>query len=114
MEDAEQFRGGPPGDIDIVSFLEPSSIEVTAMDAGLLASLTNHHLSKTRFRVDHFVVILNWPGRAVVEATRYWCGLFSHRRMDGVWKGMLKVDLPTPADDAAALKRLDELEAGNR
>jgi hypothetical protein len=64
--------------------------------------------------VDHFIVKLNWSGHDVVEWTRYWCGLFSHRRLDGVWKGMLKVDLDTAADDAAALKRLDELEAETR
>lgn len=114
MEDAEQFRGRPPDDIDVVSFLDPSAIAIAAMDPTLLTSLTNHHLSKTRFRVDHFIVKLDWPGRTVVEWTRYWCGLFSHRRMDDVWKGMLKVDLTTPADDSAALKRLDELEAAIR
>jgi hypothetical protein len=33
--------------------------------------------------------------------TRYWIGLFSHRR-DGIWKGMLRMELNTAADDIAA------------
>lgn len=109
MEDSEQFRGRPPGDIDVVSFLAPSSIAPNAMDLGLLTAVANHDRSKMQFHVDHFIVGLNWPGYSVVEWTRYWCGLFSHRKSDAVWKGMLKVDLNTQADDAAALKRLDEL-----
>ena len=114
MEDAEQFRGRPPADIDVVSFLNPSPVSIGDMDASVRTSLADRHLSKARFHVDHFIVKLDWPGHAVVESTRYWCGLFSHRRLDGVWKGMLKVDLDTPADDAAALKRLDELDVAPR
>ena len=109
LEDTEQFRGQPPADIDVVSFLDPSPISFSTMDVNLVAAVTNHHRSKQNFQTDHFMVTLNWPGGAIVEATRYWCGLFSHRRSDAVWKGMLKVDLLTPADDSAALKRLDEL-----
>jgi hypothetical protein len=38
--------------------------------------------------------------------TRYWFGLFSHRRSDGIWKGMLQVRLEDVADDAAAIAAL--------
>jgi hypothetical protein len=49
-------------------------------------------------------VHLQVNGKALVDITRYWTGLFSHRR-NGVWKGMLRVELNTAASDnnAAAL-----------
>ena len=55
------------------------------------------------------IVRLNWDGNVIVEHTRYWCGLFSHRKDDGVWKGILKVDLNTIADDDAAKNHLVSL-----
>ena len=56
------------------------------------------------------VIYLEWPGELIVEWTRYYCGLFSHRKDDFVWKGMLKIDLNTIADDDAAKRHLDSLE----
>jgi len=37
-----------------------------------------------------------------VDEVRYWFGLFSHRRSDDVWKGMLQLPLDTAADDVQA------------
>ena len=51
MEDAETFRGRPPGDIDVVSFLEASQIKPGEMDAPLLGAISNHQLSKAQFQV---------------------------------------------------------------
>jgi hypothetical protein len=39
---------------------------------------------------------------AVVDSTHYWLGLFSHRRLDSMWKGMLKVSLEDNGNDATA------------
>jgi hypothetical protein len=41
----------------------------------------------------------------LVTQTRYWYGLFSHRRGDALWKGMLQ--LPLESDDDAATALLD-------
>lgn len=51
--------------------------------------------------VDPFFLSLGSPPAMVVDVTRYYFGLFSHRR-DRVWKGLLAVELLDPADDAAA------------
>lgn len=40
-----------------------------------------------------------------LEQTRYWILLFSHNRQ-GVWKGMLRIEINTPADDTAARQEL--------
>jgi len=107
VEDVENGeRSRPPGDIDIVSFLSPSRLSVGQMDANLLGILSNRAATKTQLYVDHYVVPLNATGVSIVEQTRYWCGLFSHRRLDSVWKGMLKVELGSQADDDVARQHL--------
>jgi len=39
-------------------------------------------------------------------------GLFSHRRVDGLWKGMLQVRLENVADDLAATAALAPAPVG--
>jgi hypothetical protein len=107
MEDVENRRGSAPNDIDVVSFLS----NTIPQNQNLISLLANHTAVKQRYKTDHFVVMLAWPGHVVVEQSRYWCGLFSHRRVDGIWKGMLKVDLQTQADDDIARSHLDRLES---
>jgi hypothetical protein len=106
MEDVENRRARSPGDIDVVSFLPPSP---PTIDPRILAILTDENLTKHHFKVHHFIVRLNWAGDAIVENTRFLAGLFSHRKDDGVWKGMLRVDLNTVADDRAAATYLTTL-----
>ena len=109
LEDCELLRGRPPGDVDVVSFLAPSAMPAQQIDPNLIATLQDQNATKAQFHVDHFIVMLNWRGDALVEQARYWCGLFSHRRLDNVWKGMLKVDLNTVPEDDTARKHLDAL-----
>ena len=73
----------------------------TAEVVASLPEFVDRDLAKKNFKLDHFPVTLTANGAAIVENTRYWTGLFSHRR-DGLWKGMLRVELNTPAADIAA------------
>ena len=109
MEDVEARRGSPPNDIDVVSFLPAGNTQnPNAASVSVVADRTG---VKQRYKVDHLIVRLFWPGHVLVEHSRYWCGLFSHRRVDGVWKGMLKVDLGVQADDDVARKHLDKFDS---
>jgi hypothetical protein len=45
---------------------------------------------KATYSLDLFPVDLNGTPEALVSLTRYWLGLFSHRREDSLWKGMLQ------------------------
>ena len=49
-----------------------------------------------------YFVDLDSDPTGVVSQTRYWFGLFSHRR-GGLWKGMLELSLAVSADDTDAL-----------
>lgn len=96
-----------PGDIDVITFLYRPPSTQTLQDR-MAWHATNAHLFdrggvKARFMVDALYVDLNGSPEAIVDATRYYGSLFSHRRGDNLWKGMLSVRLEDPADDQAAL-----------
>ena len=75
-----------------------------AFQSALLASFpefANPSLAKGAYSIDHYPFDAGFAPERTVEFSRYWALLFSHNRL-GVWKGMLKIDLDTPADDIAA------------
>jgi hypothetical protein len=106
VEDIEVQESRNPGDIDIVTFYEPT-------DGGKLfqerlqkdPSILQRTHVKATFHADHFWLPLGTPPVSLVEQTRYWYGLFSHRR-DRTWKGMLQVGL-SEKDDPFATKILE-------
>jgi hypothetical protein len=56
------------------------------------------------------MIDLSLEAEDIVNPTRYYLGLFSHRRVDDLWKGMLQVRLEDDADDLVAMGILDKLE----
>ena len=70
--------------------------------------LLDHSAIKSRFCLDRYYVDVTYNPMLTVESARYWISLFSHRR-DGVWKGMLRIELDAPADDARAGEHLRSL-----
>lgn len=96
-----------PNDLDLVSFIYRPVHAIQAADWN--AFLTNHLALidrgelKRNFRLDALFIDLAGHPEVIAEVTRYYMGLFSHRRGDGLWKGMLKVRLDNADDDADAL-----------
>ena len=72
----------------------------TALTAAM-PSISNHSQLKSALHIDHYFANLAADPATVVELSQYWYGLFSHRR-DRIWKGMLRIELNTPADYAQA------------
>lgn len=114
VEDAERTPGRAPGDIDVVTFFQPVPIipPPSSPLSALVPILTDRDATKNHFRVDHILVPLtSTPDRIadakrLVDDVRYWFGLFSHRRNDDVWKGMLQLALDTATDDQLAADSL--------
>lgn len=104
LEDVENSENRAPGDIDVVTFYWSLDPDFTSKLVTAFPDLRDHAKIKADFFVDHFPIDAGYHPELTVEATRYWCGLFSHTRI-GVWKGMLRLELNNPADDldAAAL-----------
>jgi hypothetical protein len=99
-----------PRDLDVVSFLyrPPGIVDPSQLLAVMRANghLFVRSLVKAEFRLDAFPIDLDGSAEALVSSARYFLGLFSHRRGDDLWKGMLQVRLEDAADDAAALTAL--------
>lgn len=99
-----------PNDMDVVTFFRRPAHAQSDTEIGLWAGARRHLFDrvgiKTNFLLDAFPVDLGGDAESVVNVTRYWLGLFSHRRVDGLWKGMLQVRLEDAADDVAALAAL--------
>lgn len=105
----------PPRDLDIVSFLyRPEGIQTAQQLLMVLRANGNlfvRNLVKAEYKLDFFPVDLDGSPEALVSSARYFLGLFSHRRGDDLWKGMLQVRFEDTADDAAALATLGSAPA---
>lgn len=99
-----------PRDIDIVTFFRrPANASLVAQIGHLAAAnpnIFNRAAIKAHHHLDAFFVDLDGKAESIVELTRYFGGLFSHRRDDFLWKGMIKVSLAS-VDDAVALALLN-------
>ena len=100
-EDIERSESRPPKDLDVVTVMFPPPGTDLGAIVAADASLTDRNGVKLRHGIDHIYLNAAHNPITTVEMTRYWYGLFSHRR-NNVWKGLLRVELNTAADDAAA------------
>lgn len=92
-----------PSDLDLVTFV---TLPPTIVQQGPAFFQANQHLMdraqvKSAYSLDLFWVDLGMSGQSIVTLTRYLLGLFSHRRGDDLWKGMLEVDLADGTEPAA-------------
>lgn len=101
LEDIETYAGRPPRDMDLLTFFWPPRPDFTSQVAAAFPVLTNHAAVKATYHMDHYPINLSLHPVRTVDLVAYWTGLFSHRR-DGVWKGMVRVELGDQADDDAA------------
>lgn len=107
VENVEIQMERDPNDIDVVTFVaQPTQLSLIETIQIARSDLFQRDKVKPAFSVDHFILPLCSRPEIIVELTRYWYGLFSHRR-DCVWKGMLRVDLTTTSDDAMARNLLE-------
>lgn len=96
-----------PNDLDTVSFIYRPAIAVQLEDWNAFIhgnfSLFDRGSLRQQFRLDNLFIDLHGHPETIVDVTRYYMGLFSHRRGDDLWKGMLNVRLENAQDDAEAL-----------
>jgi hypothetical protein len=108
-ENVEVREGRPPGDIDVFTF---AMLPVQYHGDGVLWAtigfpqweneVVNKGLNKQRYQLDTYGVIVDQVGPlGVMNATIYWYGLFSHKKVTQDWKGFVRLPL-NPRDDQAA------------
>ena len=114
VENVEAHQSRPPKDVDVVTFAHaPAGLSATDIQAMMDANpdvFVKERCLK-RFCCDPMVVNLGKRPEKLVQDVRYWYGLFSHRRGDHVWKGILQ--LPLQSDDEIARGILDNMSAGD-
>ncbi len=105
LEDIENQEGRAPRDLDVVTIYY--GYDLPFQDALLvgLPEFGDPILAKQTYSLDHYPFDAGYAPINTVEMSRYWIQLFSHNR-NAIWKGMLRIELNTPADDATALHNL--------
>jgi len=106
-----------PRDLDVVTFLyRPTGVR----DRDTLAAMMHANLDlflrprvREVYSLDSFSIDLDGSSEGLVGTSRYYLSLFSHRRGDTLWKGMLQVRLEDVRDDAAALAALEPEPEGS-
>jgi hypothetical protein len=105
LEDIETIESRPPRDIDVVTFVRrPAPV---AVDAAWQIFFNTHinlfqpAQAKATYRCDAYFIDMDTGPENIVNQTRYWFGLFGHRRT-GVWKGLLQLPLAVTQDDTDA------------
>jgi len=105
-EHIEMREQRDPNDLDVVTFFRrPPAFKADADFANFFATnlaLFASASTKQRFFCDAYFVDLDLDPFSVVSQTRYWHGLFSHRRATGEWKGMIELPLAVSQADADA------------
>jgi hypothetical protein len=110
VEDVEARENRAPRDIDVVTFTHPPAGMGKADINRMMAArpdLFDLDQCKQAFHCDTSIVNLATKPEWLVLQTRYWYGLYSHRRGDALWKGMLQ--LPLDSDDGMAHAMLTPL-----
>lgn len=106
-------RGRDPNDIDLVTFVVgPTGVDLRRLTAAN-REVFSPRLTKMRYLCDAYFVQLHDAGFAEPGVVIYWYSLFSHRRDDLAWKGILQVPL-APTDDADAINALTLASAALR
>lgn len=104
LEHVEELESRSPNDVDVVTFYQ---LPQGRSQADVLKSnpdLFDQDKVKANFRVDAYLVNLGVQSVRLVERSRYWYSLWSHRK-NNEWKGYVEIDIVS-ADDAMALDML--------
>jgi hypothetical protein len=114
--DVENTEKRDPNDVDVVTYAYRPAHSISDIDFKNLRDANLHLLStritKPQFKVDFYLVDLNLKPHIIVERASYWHGVFGHKRVTSLWKGMVRINLV--CNDQDARQHLDDLDAQER
>ena len=105
LENIEVLENRPPNDLDLVTVYWGYDRKFQVKLAAQFPEFANPRLAKAAYDLDHYNFDASFNPPVTLEQTRYWILLFSHNRQS-VWKGILRIEINTPAEDAAAREEL--------
>ncbi|ARS34296.1 hypothetical protein CA264_01920 [Pontibacter actiniarum] len=113
LEDIETLEKRPPKDIDVVTFYAGQLEKTPGIVIDVNKNITSNFIefampskAKVKYKVDNQPVDIATDPFRVIEATRFWIQLFTHRR-NQIWKGILRIPINTPIEDQQALQYLN-------
>jgi hypothetical protein len=106
-ENIEVSENRPPNDLDIITLFNGQNSNLEYIKDNF-PEFIYPHLAKARYYLDHYPVDFCYTPEVTVELTRYWIQLFTHNRKR-IWKGILRLPLNSPQEDAASFNYLDSL-----
>ncbi len=106
LENIELQELRSPNDIDVVTIYWGYNDAFQTDLVIRFPEFASPKASKAAFLVDHYPFDAGAHPQNTVEWSRYWSLLFSHNRQ-GVWKGMLRIDMDTEVDDNLAIQKLN-------
>jgi hypothetical protein len=101
LEQIEMLENRPQNDLDVATFYWPTGPDQNQTLAQNFPEFRSFNLSKQAFQVDSYPVDISHSPGFTIYWVKYWVLVFSHRR-DGIWKGMLQINLNTPDEDNRA------------
>jgi hypothetical protein len=105
LEDIEAQENRAPNDLDLVTVYWGYDGNFQDHLFQQFPEFRDPILAKQNYHLDHYPFDAGYHPDFTVEYTRYWVQLFTHNR-NKVWKGMIKIDLNTLGEDAAARQSL--------
>jgi hypothetical protein len=106
LEVVEARQNRPPKDLDVVTVYWGYDRAFQTNLVARFREFASPRLSKAAYGLNHSNFDASQNPPVTLEQTRYWILLFSHNRQ-GVWKGMLRIELNMPAEDASARLELE-------
>lgn len=105
VENKEVHRRSPPGDVDVVTLIvSEESWEATSARLDVVhPEWADPEPMKAKFKTDAYFLFSEMHPVILADQMAYWIGLFSHRRDDYRWKGMLRMDLLHTHENAETL-----------
>ncbi|SHH76217.1 hypothetical protein SAMN05428958_107255 [Pantoea sesami] len=111
VEDCENTRNRPPADIDVITFAyRPINQDGHYLNKDDFELLTDQHPelfdpddAKDTYKCDAYYVDFNQAPHSLASSVTYWCNLFSHSRINNLWKGIIQVELNADDTDAKAI-----------
>lgn len=112
VENVEETRNRPPGDIDVVTFFHIPENETQYSLVERFPNIFSPEYIFENYGIDsHYLPLDKEHLDTIVSLSAYWNSLWSHTE-DNRWKGYLQVDLGSSGDAQAReeLERLDGVD----
>ena len=92
VENIEESESKDPDRVLVISLVKIESQDEAERLLKNFPEFADPRLSVPKYKVDHYVFVINQDADTIIEQSKFWSQYFCHNRR-GVWKGMLEIPL---------------------